>query len=261
MNKVIIGFLLAVAALFFLLDRQQAVELPVVVVDENAAPDPYNASHFRKGDSRIDCGGAPADAVTNANLPEHLKGDVQIECWQHGHTLGAAYGHVWMTRIEEFGDIQVPLSLVLRAQIRTAEEIENKVLPVVNHAAYFTRIEKRVLSSAEAAPVLALWAEKNPQVEVSNVSEVMEILAVNQDAVEQRAYIANFTTGEQSGYLCTPECDAETLLSLIEWKTYAYYNDPPALDGSDLVAEDGESADGESIDSEPMESSATKAAQ
>ena len=225
MNKVILAFIVAVAALFFLLNNQSSVVGPETVrsVEPDVTIDGVeNAGFFRKGDARIDCDNAPSEAITNANLPEALREDVQVECWNHGHSLGSAKDTAWNQRIEQFGDIQVPLSVVLYARIRTADELASGEVPLVGHSAYFTRIDKTLLPIEEATSVRQLYAKHHPSVALSGDLPVLEIQAVNNVGVTQRVYLITLPSGEETGYLCTPDCDVENAFTRINWKTSGY---------------------------------------
>lgn len=150
----------------------------------------------------IPCTGAPKDAVVK--VPEPIKDLAAVTCSRYGHFLTGADGTIWT-----YPGAMAPAMLI--AYVDAADQ---KQLPSeVGHSKHFSSIKVRDIPSGEVRALLSDdgFSETSP----SGSVHAIEITAVNQDGVEQRAYV--FSSGTNRwGYLCDPKCKPKNSFMVLE---------------------------------------------
>lgn len=148
------------------------------------------------------CSGAPASAVVS--MPDRLQDVAQVICTPYGHFITAADGQYWT-----YPGAMAPAMLVAGLDL----EAYGNAPPIVNHARHFLRIEARDISSTDIARYISADDGLPPPPAETRVAG-LEIIAFNQDEVEQKIFL--FNDGRSRwGYLCDPGCKPkESFLAL-----------------------------------------------
>ena len=213
MYKFIVGLVILVCVLLYFAEQKPA---PVVV--ETPAPAAVEESEpKRTKHGRIDCNDAPEQAMVSARLSAELLEHVNVECYTYGHIVGAQEGFVWNLKIERHGETYLPTPLTMAALLPDGD---SGSVPVVNHEAHFVSITHRALGEAEVNEQLSTIAKTFTTMPEPEQPSATEIVAVNHEGVEQRVYVVRVNEKTIVGYGCRPECEADKIFSLLEWKTY-----------------------------------------
>lgn len=151
-------------------------------------------------DLDIPCSEAPETAIVS--MPPRLQDVAQVICTPYGHLITSADGQYWT-----YPGALAPVMLLAYLDVDEAAPV------IVNHARHFTRIEARDIAAADMARHLGAQDGLSPPPPDATIVG-LEIVAVNQDNVEQRIILLN-DGRSRWGYLCEPACKPkESFLAL-----------------------------------------------
>lgn len=152
----------------------------------------------------IPCSGAPKDAVVE--VPGNVRDLAAVTCTKYGHFLTGVDGTIWT----------YPGAMAPALLIADFDAANDKVAPAeVNHSKYFSSIKARDISPADTTALLA--DDGLPKPPAGTLITAVEISTINQDRVEQKAYI--FSDGESRwGYLCDPKCKPNNTFMVLDMR-------------------------------------------
>lgn len=215
MIRLIVTVLIATLALTACGERQdpkaaEKAKWEKVIADAKAEAEEKKKRMVRQ----IDCADAPAEAVVE--LDDNLQGVARVLCYNYGHVLTSPERKIWAREWVNLGNERsAPVTVLVEAQARPGEELTADTRQMLGHDAHFTAVELRDVETERLAGIFEQFRVAVPNIVIEEGSTAVEIIATSNTGVEQRIVMSKINNIETVGYVCTPECKPEHLLSVI----------------------------------------------
>ena len=151
----------------------------------------------------LDCKDAKKEAVTE--IPEPFEDLAAVHCTIYGHLITGSEGVLW-NYPGGFAPVIIPSQMV---------KAEPKV---VNHEMYFTSITANTLKGKEAKNIFSRFGKGFDMSEVESPAEVLELVATNNESIEQKVYLFNAGQNSIWGFACQPTCKPEMSFMVLKMR-------------------------------------------
>ena len=142
------------------------------------------------------CAGSPKEAILT--LPPPLGEWGRIVCTPYGHVIGANEGWIWSIPAT-FYPVWIP-----------AQMARESPAPLGN-AAYFTRIEMKIVTGGDAEPALAVFRKRFPHDD--KYSGVYRLDVTSSAGKSVRLYFVAYDT--PWGVWCSERCEPDSVFMLL----------------------------------------------